>query len=247
MVMVLAMSNTIIDKNRSIIVFAPHPDDETLGCGGTIAKKLAEGYEVIIVVMTDGRFLLLKSFGIDDDPSPEHVKGIRRGEVLRATKILGVPEENVIFLDFVDGTLGENEEAAEEKVAEIIEKHAPSEVYFPFERDAHTDHQAANRIVRGAIEKLGIKPMIYRYTIMHKAAHFGPLIEFIASIFKRDRVYVDVSEFLPLKREAVKEFKSELTALSPIQSKPHTKDFKKFLKKKEIFYVDKSSRQKRES
>jgi LmbE family N-acetylglucosaminyl deacetylase len=233
----LAVSNTNIDKNRRIIVFAPHPDDETLGCGGTIAKKLVEGYEVIIVVMTDGRFLLLRSFGIDDDPTPEQVKDIRRGEVLRATKILGVPENNVIFLDFVDGTLKENEEAAEEKVAKILKKCAPSEVYFPFERDAHPDHQAANRILRKAVEKLAIKPMIYRYTIMHKAARFGPLIEFLASIFKRDRIYVDVSEFLPLKREAVKEFKSELTAISPKQSKPHTKEFKKFLKRKEMFYV----------
>jgi len=237
--MVLAMSNTSIDKKRRIIVFAPHPDDETLGCGGTIAKKLAEGYQVIIVVMTDGRFLLLKSFRIDYDPSPEQVKEIRRGEVLRATKILGVPKENVIFLDFVDGTLKENEEVAEEKVAEILERYAPSEVYFPFERDAHLDHQATNRIVRRAVENLGIKIMMYRYTIMHKAARFGPLIEFLASIFKRDRIYIDVSEFLPLKKEAVKEFKSELTAISPKQSKPHAKDFKKFLKKRETFYIDK--------
>jgi LmbE family N-acetylglucosaminyl deacetylase len=221
-----------------VVVFAPHPDDETLGCGGTIAKKLAEGYEVIIVVMTDGRFLLLKSFGIDDDPSPEQVKEIRRGEVLRATKILGVPEKNVIFLDFVDGTLKENEEAAEEKVTEILEKYMPSEVYFPFERDAHLDHQAANRIVRRAVKKLGITPMMHRYTILHKAARFGPLMEFLASIFKRDRIYVDVSKFLSLKKEAVKEFKSELTAISPKQSKPHTKDFKKFLKKKETYYID---------
>jgi LmbE family N-acetylglucosaminyl deacetylase len=222
-----------------VVVFAPHPDDETLGCGGTIAKKLAEGYEVIIVVMTDGRFLLLKSLGIDNDPTPEQVKDIRHGEVLRATKILGVPEENVIFLDFVDGTLEENEEAVEEKVTEILEKHMPSEVYFPFERDAHPDHQAANRIVRRAVEKLSLKPTMYRYMIMHKFSRFGPLIESFLGIFKRDRVCVDISEFLPLKREAVKNFKSELTAISPNQSKPLTKDFKKFMKRKEKFYTNK--------
>ena len=220
-----------------VIVFAPHPDDETLGCGGTIAKKLAEGYEVLVVVMADGRFSLLKSFGIDDDPSPEQVKEIRRGEVLRATKILGLPEGNVVFLDFIDGMLGENEKAAEEKVTAILKKNVPSEVYFTFERDAHPDHQAANRIVRRAVEKLGIKPAMYRYTIMHKSSRFGPLIESFLSFFKRDRVYVDVSEFLPLKREAIKEFKSELTAISPKQSKPLIKDFKKFLKNKEVFYV----------
>jgi LmbE family N-acetylglucosaminyl deacetylase len=233
------MSNTNIDKNKKIIVFAPHPDDETLGCGGTIAKKIAEGYEVFAVVLTDGRFLLLKGVGIDCEPTPEQVKEIRRGEVLRATKILGVPKENVIFLDFIDGTLGENEKAVEEKVAAMLEKYAPSEVYFPFERDGHPDHQAANHIVRRAVKRLGIKPAMYKYMIIHKFARFGPLIECFLSIFKRDRVSVDVSEFLQLKEKAVNEFKSELTPISPKQSKPHTKSFKKFLKKKEKFYIDK--------
>jgi len=220
-------------------VFTPHPDDETLGCGGTIAKKLAEGYEVIIVVMTDGRFLLLKSCGISDDPSPEQVKEIRRGEVLRATKILGVPEENVIFLDFIDGSLRENEKMAEKKVVTILEKFVPEEVYFPYKRDGHPDHQAANRIIKRAIEKLNIKPKMYQYSIAQKFARLGPLMDSFVCIFKRNMVQIDVSEFLPLKEEAVKEFKCELTTISPRQSRPHTKDFKKFLKVKETFYIDK--------
>jgi LmbE family N-acetylglucosaminyl deacetylase len=219
-----------------IIVFAPHPDDETLGCGGTIAKKLAEGCEVFIVIMTDGRFLLLKYDGIDSDPTPEQVKEIRRGEVLRATKILGVPEENVFFLDFVDGTLVENEKSAEEKVAIILQKFSPEEVYFPYEKDAHPDHQATNRIIKRAIKKLGLKPKMYQYSIAQKFARFGPLLDSFLSIFKH-RVKIDISEFLSLKKEAVKEFKSELTIISPKQSKPHSKDFNKFLKRNEIFYI----------
>jgi LmbE family N-acetylglucosaminyl deacetylase len=113
------------------------------------------------------------------------------------------------------------------------------EVYFPYERDGHPDHRAANRVVRRSIERLSETPLMYRYAIMHKFARFGPFIEAFLGIFKHDRVHVDVSEFLPLKKVAVKEFKSELTAISPNQSKPHTKSFKKFLKKKEIFYIDK--------
>jgi LmbE family N-acetylglucosaminyl deacetylase len=42
---------------KSILVFAPHPDDETLGCGGTIANRVREGHEVEIFFMTDGRTL----------------------------------------------------------------------------------------------------------------------------------------------------------------------------------------------
>jgi len=188
--------------------------------------------------MTDGRFLLIKSFQIDD-PSPEQIKAIRRCEVLRATKILSVPEQNVVFLDFIDGTLGENKKTAEEKVIAIMEKLQPSEVYFPYKRDGHPDHQAANSVVRRAVEKLNIKPAVYQYTIVHKFARFGPIIESFLSIFKRNRGYVDVSEFLLLKKEAVEEYKCELTAISLRQSKSHSKDFKKFLKKKEMFYMEK--------
>lgn len=223
---------------KKVIVFAPHPDDETLGCGGTIAKKIAEGYEVLVVVMTDGRFLLLNGFGIDCDPTPEEVKEIRKGEVLRATKILGVPKENVMFLDFVDGTLQENEEAVEEKLIEIFENFLPSEVYIPYEKDCHPDHQAANHIVRRTIKKLGLNTAIYKYTIMHKLARVGPFLESIISFFKRNKVRVDVSNFIKLKELATKEFKSELTAISPKQITPHTKNFDKFLNKKETFYIE---------
>ena len=220
-----------------IIVFAPHPDDETLGCGGTIAKKIAEGYEVLIVVMTDGRFLLLKGCEIDSDPTPEEVKEIRKGEVLRAAKILGVPEKNVIFLEFVDGTLQENEKITEEKVTEILLKFPPAEVYYPFERDAHPDHQATNRIVKRAVENMSINPQKYQYIITHKFARFGPFIENFLSIFKHNKVQVDIANFLTLKKTAAQEFKSALTVFSPKQSEPRTKNFNKYLKEKEIFYV----------
>ncbi|MEM2507575.1 MAG: PIG-L deacetylase family protein [Nitrososphaeria archaeon] len=225
------------DKKIAIF-FAPHPDDETLGCGGTIAKKIAEGWEVLIVVMTDGRFLLLKSFGIDCDPTPEEVKAIRRGEVLRATKILGVPEDHVIFLDFIDGSLRDHEEKAVEKVINILKGYLPYEIYFPYEKDCHPDHAVTKRVVKRAVEKLGLKPKMYKYTILHKMARLGPIIDSFLSIFKQKKIYVDISEFLSLKEAAVKEFKSELEAISPKQSKPHTKNFNKFLKKKEMFYMD---------
>jgi len=63
---------------KKIVVFAPHPDDETWGCGGTIAKKLREGYEILIVVMTDGRYAFKKVLGIDSDPTPEELKEIKK-------------------------------------------------------------------------------------------------------------------------------------------------------------------------
>jgi len=55
---------------RRVIIFAPHPDDETLACSGTIIKKIAEGCEVYIVFMTDGGNALLKLFGISSNLTP---------------------------------------------------------------------------------------------------------------------------------------------------------------------------------
>jgi len=60
-----------------IIIFAPHPDDETLAWGGTIALNTRLGNEVHIVFMTDGRYSHKHTLGIDTYPTPDDVKRIR--------------------------------------------------------------------------------------------------------------------------------------------------------------------------
>ncbi|MEM2506527.1 MAG: PIG-L deacetylase family protein [Candidatus Aenigmatarchaeota archaeon] len=214
---------------KTAIFFAPHPDDETLGCGGTIAKKIAEGYKVLIVIMTDGRFLF-KGLEINNNVSPEQVKEIRKSEVLKAVKILGVLQNNVVFLDFIDGTLNENEDNALEKVVEVLKSFSASEVYLPYEKDSHPDHVATKRVVMRAIERLGIKPTIYKYEILHKMARIGPFFDSFLNFFRHNIIEVDISSFLPLKERALKEFKSQFML--------HTINFKKFLKKKEKFYIN---------
>lgn len=225
--------------NKRIIVFAPHPDDETYGCGGTIAKKINEGYEVIIVMMTDGRNLFQNVLGIDLDPTPEEVKKTRREEIIRATKILGVSKKNLLFLDFEDGALEKHEKEAEGRIIEIIEKYSPVEVYFPYIKDCHPDHRATNRIIRRCLQKLGLTPMKYQYSIMHKYARIGPLIERLLSLFRKNRIEVDISEFINLKEKAVKEFKSEISIISSKQKKPLEDKIEKYLKNQETFYIDK--------
>lgn len=227
-----------MDKKK-IVVFAPHPDDETLGCGGTIAKRISEGYKVLIVIMTDGRHAFMHVLGIDSDPSPEELKELRKEEVKRAAGILGVPEENLIFLDFVDRTLKGNTENAEEKVYKILSENRPVEVYLPYRNDGHPDHRATYWIVNNSLRKLGIYPLTYQYSIMHKYARFGPLLNVLLGPVKKHIVRVDISNFLPLKEAAVKEFKTELTAISSRQHKPVLNGTKKFLKCEEVFYVDK--------
>jgi len=89
----------------TIVLFAPHPDDETLGCGGYLANKIDEGYEVFVVVLTMGEKLFSVMLNIVEAPSPREVCAIRRDETRRAMKILGLKPENLLFLDFEDALL----------------------------------------------------------------------------------------------------------------------------------------------
>lgn len=224
------------DSSKRIIVFAPHPDDAVLGCGGTIAKETSEGSEVIIVLMTDGSQAFFEKLGIKSEPSPEEVKRIRREEFVRATEVLGVPGKNLIFFDFEDQTLENREKEAEEKTVDVIRKYCPADLYFPFVRDCHPDHRMTNRIVRHALNQLGIEGS-HQYMITHTYAHIGPLFETFISVFKRNRRKADISMFLNLKKKAVEEYKSEMTIISARQKEPLHKSVDRFLTNREVFFT----------
>jgi len=228
--------------NKKVIVFAPHPDDETCGCGGTVAKKISEGYDVFIVIMTDGRHALSEALGIYSNPTPSELKEIRKKEVKNATKILGVPEENLLFLDFEDGTLRKVEREAQEKIMKILRENSnPMEIYFPYEKDCHVDHRVTNRIIRNSIRELGVNATGYRYTVVRSNARIGPWIDTFFNLFKHNMIRVNVSEFLPLKEAALNEFKSMISIISDRQKKPLEEKVRRFLKKEEIFFIYKEN------
>lgn len=228
---------------KNILVFAPHPDDEILGCGGTIAKRSSEGYEVIIVILTDGRHVFSKVLGINSDPTPEQLRQIRKEETIRAAKTLGIPRKNLLFLDFEDETLGKYEKEAEEMILDIIKRYLPVEVYFPYIKDYNPDHQATNRIVKRCLKELRLTTIKFQYSIMQKYARINPLIEKLVNTFKKHIVEINISEFLNLKEKAFKEFKSQISIISKEQKKPIIERARaeKFLANKEKFYVDKNN------
>ncbi len=79
---------------RSAVVFSPHADDETLGCGGTLIKKRAAGATVKIAFMTDGR----TSHG--HLMPADRLIALRAQEAVAAAQVLGLAESDVCFLGF---------------------------------------------------------------------------------------------------------------------------------------------------
>jgi LmbE family N-acetylglucosaminyl deacetylase len=225
-------------KQESIIVFAPHPDDETLGCGGTIIKKLAEGFDVSIVLMTDGRFAL-RDQGVLSEPSPEEMKDMRKKEFQKATHILGVNKQNLFYLDFEDSTLEANRVPVEKIIQDILEEKRPIEVYFTYFKDSNPDHRATNSIVQDAIMKVGFKVTKWQYSIVQPYARIGIWKDAFCSLFTHKMVHVNISRFLETKKIALYEYSSQLnlifsnqkrTVLSPFLVKMHLNDYEVFYK-----------------
>ena len=198
---------------KSIVVFAPHPDDETLACGGTIVKRLREGYDVTVVVMTDGRHAL-SSQGILSDPTPEELKEIRRLEAIKAMNILGVNTSNLIFWDFEDKALSENKEAAGNKSVEILNAIQPTEIYCSSENSAHPDHKSSSVIVKESIKRLTFPVPCFQYPLLPKFLHLGYYSMLIQNLYRHNLLFVDVSEFISQKAAAIDEYASQKTIIS---------------------------------
>jgi LmbE family N-acetylglucosaminyl deacetylase len=167
----VAACHCAIPTARAAIVFAPHPDDETLGCGGTIAVKRRLGAHVTIVEMTDGE----AAYGELADR--ERLKAIRQAEAIEAAHVLGVRAQDLIFLAYPDGRLGDFQEQATKRVRTIIDAVRPREIFVPYGRDGHPDHEATSAIVHAALSPLTnpFELPVYEYPVWF--LHHWPLVD----------------------------------------------------------------------
>lgn len=181
-----------------VLVIAPHPDDEVLGVGGTIAKRVKQGHEVYICVVTKGFAPLFEEAFIEQG----------RCEAKEAHHLLGVKE--TIFLDF-PAVMLETVPRYEMngKIADVIARIQPDEVYIPHRGDMQIDHQM---VVDAAM--VGLRPKyahvvkrIYAYETLSETGWNIPNVqnEFIPM------VYEDITDTLTNKIEAMNCFQSQLS------------------------------------
>jgi len=123
----------------NILVVGPHPDDQELGMGGTIALLAEQGHRVLLLDMTDG------------EPTPHGDRQTRAREAAAAAEALSAPANPVrrVMLPlrnrFVQHTI-----EARHMVAGVIRAHQAQVVFTPYFEDAHPDHLAVTRIVEDA-------------------------------------------------------------------------------------------------
>lgn len=143
-------AETVVIWGKTLVV-APHPDDESLGCGGAVALLRKFGNEVTVLTVSDGALSHPNSVKFP----PLKLRDLRESETIAALEILGVPADKITFLRFPDGSvpgeLSDDFAAAVTNVRNHLAKISPQTILLPWRRDPHPDHLASWQIVKAAI------------------------------------------------------------------------------------------------
>jgi LmbE family N-acetylglucosaminyl deacetylase len=139
----------------NVIVVAPHPDDEAIGCGGAVRVHANEGHRVISVFLTSGE-------AGGDGVSPQQLMRTREQEAEVAAGVLGIA--GLEFLRIPDGLVSGRINDVAATLMRIIERESPEFIYVPHQGEAHPDHQHALLITRRAIpDDPESRPVILTY------------------------------------------------------------------------------------
>lgn len=186
----------------TILVFAPHADDEVLGMGGVISKYTAAGERVVLAVMT----------GHGDEPHPLWPKDswtLIRAECLAAAKVLGITE--VKFFELPAACLDTTPVwKVNNVVSNLIAELQPTVVYVPFAFDLHKDHAAIAYAVNVATRPyLPSAKNIVRVLAYETLSETHLASPYLYPSFQPN-IYIDISVNLPVKLGAMSEYKSQL-------------------------------------
>lgn len=155
---------------RATVVLAPHPDDETFGCGATIARLRSVGVPVHVVFVSDGA----ASPTPDGMTSPELVS-VRQREARAALAVLGVEAGAVTFWGLPDGALDSHRDEVVEKIVDHLGGLEVDQVLVTSVDDRHPDHVAVGLAAREAVARMADAPDLLEYAIWQRvpAAAFG--------------------------------------------------------------------------
>jgi N-acetylglucosamine malate deacetylase 1 len=180
------------------MVVAPHPDDETLGCGGTLLRHKQEGDEIHWLIMT----------------SMDHKSGFSSERIVQRDKEIKIAStiygfESVSRLDFL--TIELDTYSTKDligKISECFQKIEPEIIYVPFRNDIHSDHKIVFDSVASCTKQ-------FRYPFIKKIRAYETLSETEFSMCSgtaafKPNLWIDISEFIDSKIKIMEAYSSEL-------------------------------------
>jgi LmbE family N-acetylglucosaminyl deacetylase len=181
-----------------VLVLAVHPDDETLGCGGTLLKHKFNKDEIHWLIVTD----IKKSEGFSQSAIEK-----RKIEINKVNQVFNF--DSVTNLGLSTAKLDEySMSSLIEKISSVINKIKPNIIYLPFKSDIHTDHKAVFNAAYSCTKT-------FRYPFIKKIYMMETLSETEFSLSTKDEsfipnMFVDISDFINKKIEVMKFYEGEL-------------------------------------
>ena len=145
---------------RSCLVLAPHPDDETLGCGVSILRKVDAGTSVRIIFATDGG-----ASHPGARMNPAELVRRREAEAVTACAALGVERSQLVFLGHPDGRLHRCKDELREQVRRVLREFESDEVLVTSGMDWHRDHRALFEVVTELMASEEIRAAVRAYPV----------------------------------------------------------------------------------
>jgi N-acetylglucosamine malate deacetylase 1 len=178
-----------------VLVLAPHPDDETIGCGGALCLHHKQGDRIKAVFITDGAGRRAPRRG-----KAGYIR-LRQREARRASRVLGVDE--LEFWGYPDGRLRAARDL-DERLAALLERERPAVVYRPLSNDPHPDHRRLAEGLKRALARRASRPNV---------TDIGYEIWALA----KKPALIDVTAVWPLKLKAIKQYKTQLLRYDYLQ------------------------------
>jgi LmbE family N-acetylglucosaminyl deacetylase len=181
-----------VHRMSRLLVLCPHPDDEAIGCGGTLRRHIVQGDTVHAVFLTSG-----EQGG--HGTSPEATARFREQEARDAAAILGIAR--VEFWREPDGALRARPELAQ-RLRLKLQTWRPRLVFVPHDYEDHSDHRAAARLIRRVLASpsfAGRKPTVWMFEIWTPLRAMDQII--------------DISPYIDVKMAAVRAHKSQCAVM----------------------------------
>jgi LmbE family N-acetylglucosaminyl deacetylase len=193
--------------DRPFVIVAPHPDDESLACGGLIAEACRLGLRGKVVIVSDGA----GSHPNSKAYPPDRLGSLREKEARQAGAELGLRPEEMLFLGLPDRFVpwqGEEAERAIRVIADCVREIGAGSLFVSWRHDPHCDHEASYRIAREVQRRVG-KVRLVEYVVW---GHTLPPATEVDPARSGFRISVD-HEAQEKKRRAIAAHRSQTTAL----------------------------------
>lgn len=181
-----------------IMVFAPHPDDDILGCGGVLIQHATQGRSIQVVYLTSGEMGSC-------DQAPEELAWIREEEAVRALSLINI--DNPVFMRWPDGGI-EISAASLNAIVMLLRRERPDLVYVPHAHDMHRDHLKTHELILEACRRSGGP---WHPECGKTAWQVGAILAYeVWAPLREVNLVEDITRYMPQKLLALAQHRSQL-------------------------------------